>query len=139
MKVVGAQQIDDVRAEVRSRFAEFNRTSSPSKGRKYPKSLKTLVCRALAEGVDLSSLKGLTGVSPSALLRWNQSEKVARQTPARKPRRLAVVGGEFPEHHRPIVVRLPSGISIELGNIAELSSEFLTSLATLGGSCATAR
>ena len=136
MRIVSAQRGDDIQVKIKAKFGEFNRTSSPSKGRKYPKELQTLACQASAEGVTLSTLCELTGASSTALTRWCQAVKAPsprRQLPPPKARRLEVVGSDVDKRHQPIVVRLPSGVSIEFGDGAVLSGDFLVTLATLGG------
>lgn len=142
MRIVSAQRSDDIQARVKARFGEFNRTSSPSRGRKYPKELRALVSQASAEGVELSTLGELTGASSTALARWCQAAKLPpprRPRPPAKSRRLEVVGGDADKRPQPILVRLPSGVSIEFGDGAVLSGDFLVTLATLGVNHATSR
>ena len=142
VKLVSAQRGDDIQARLRSGFAEFNRTSSPSKGRRYPADLQALVRKASAEGVELSTLGKLTGVSSTALARWCKAAQPLtsrRQPKAAQPRRLEVVGSDTDQRGRPVVIRLPSGVSIELGDGAALGGELLAALATLGGGHATSR
>jgi hypothetical protein len=38
------QPVNDLQNLIKSRFAEFNRQSSPSRGRKYPPELRELIC-----------------------------------------------------------------------------------------------
>jgi hypothetical protein len=76
------------------------------------------------------------------LARWCKGAKASsaqRRIKKAKARRLEVIGVADDKRGRAIIVRLPSGVSIELGEAAALSGDFLTSLATLGGSDATSR
>lgn len=142
MRIVSAQRSDDIQARVRARFGEFNRTSSSSKGRKYPEELRALVSQASAEGVEISTLCKLTGASSTAVARWCRAPKALSSRRPLKPatsRRLEVVGSDIAKRHQPIVVRLPSGVSIEFGDGAALSGDFLVTLASLGGNHATSR
>lgn len=142
MKLVSTQRGDDIEAQIKSRFAEFNRSSSASKGRKYPAELRALVRQASVKGIDRSILAELTGASSTALTRWCKGAKVRptrRQQEAVKPRKLEVVGGHIDQRSRPLIVRLPSGVSIELGDGAALDGELLHALLTLGGGHATSR
>lgn len=138
MKLISAQSDDDIQAKVKARFAEFNRTSSPSKGRRYPEELRALVNQAVAKGATLSTLRDLTGVSSSVLCGW---AKGGNPTTAAKARRLKVVGVSVSvdKSRQPIIIRLPSGVSIEVSDSKVISGNFLVALASLGGSHATSR
>ena len=145
MRLVSAQRAEDIQSKVKARFAEFNRTSSPSKGRKYPQELQALACQALGEGVELPVLCQLTGASSTALARWFKTAKPATALASRRrpkvaaPRQLEVVCSDVGTRPRPIIVRLPSGVSIELGDGVALNGELLTALSALGGGHATSR
>ena len=136
MKLISARVSDNIQVRVKAGFAEFNGSSSPSKGRKYPEELQSLVRQAYSEGVELSTLGHLTAASKTALARWCKATEVA---PARHPtkplkaRRLEVVRPDVDKRTSSIVVRLPSGVSIEFADGAALGADLLTSLATLGG------
>jgi len=126
MKLVGAQPAENLQAEIKRRFAEFNRSSAPSKGRRYPDALQELACRAVSDGIPPAEVRRLTGLSPTALSRWIKAAK------PKVPRRLKVVGVVSPKPASSlVVVRLPSGVSIELSNADALSAGLLVSLATL--------
>jgi transposase-like protein len=143
MKLVSSQRSDDLLATIKVRFAEFNKSSLPSQGRKYPSELQTLVKQALSEGAEPSMLCRLTGVSSTAISRWRtktKSAKAPRSIKPTAPRRLEVVGdGANGKVRAAVVIRLPSGVTIELGAQATLSGDLLASLATLEASHATAR
>lgn len=136
MRLINARRSDDIQSHLKSSFAEFNRTSSPSKGRRYPQNLQTLVRQASEAGVALSTLVELTGASSTALSRWCTSAKVRparRQIKGPKARRLEVIGSNVERRGPAVVVRLPSGVAIELGDAVALNDVLLASLATLGG------
>lgn len=140
MKSVDAQRIDELRSQIRARFAKFNRTSSPPKGRRYPKELQALVSQGAQHGLNLSVLGELTGASSTTLGRWAGRAKRCRRSPASKTpsaRRLEVA----PESARqaPVTVRFPSGVSIEFADTTLLSSQFLAILASAEVSYAAAR
>ena len=112
------QAPDDLQTLIKSRFSDFNRRSSPSKGRKYPPELRELVRRGIAAGIRPADLKRLTGMSDTAV---RSTLSKARSEKREKPRRLEVVG--LPSIGRassPLVIRLPSGISIELSDASML-------------------
>lgn len=107
---------DDLQSIIKSRFQEFNRRSSPSRGRKYPNDLRNLVQRGIAAGIPPADLKRLTGMSQTAIRYARTKAQTA------KPRRLEVVGMALVQlASRPLVIRLPSGISIELSDTAMLT------------------
>jgi hypothetical protein len=142
MRLISARGSDDIQVRLKARFTEFNRSSSPSQGRKYPVELQALVRQASSEGIELSTLGQLTGASPTALARWCKAAEVAparRLTKPLKVRRLEVVRPDVDKRTSSIVVRLPSGVSIEFADGAVLGADLLTSLATLGGSHAASR
>ncbi len=128
MKLVHAQQADDLQCEIKRRFTEFNRSGPPSQGRRYPRELKELICQAGVQGVKPAILVRLTGLSTSAVTRW-----LATAAPAPvAARRLAVVDTSPPrEVIAPIIVRLPSGVTLELSDGRSLNSELLAALNTL--------
>lgn len=142
MKLVSAQRADDLLPRIKARFAEFNKTSSPSKGRKYPEELMALVRQALLDGSEPSTLCQLTGVSSTAMSRWAEAATSAqgrRQAPKAKPRRLDVVNDGPSMCAGPALVRLPSGVTIELADGGALTGELLAALAALGVSHAASR
>ena len=130
MKLVRVQS-DDLQSEIKKRFADFNKGSSPSKGRRYPRELKELVCTAGAQGLEPVTICRLTGLSSSAAKRW-----LAGGGPASfVPRRLAVVdtraGSRRLSSAAVVVVRLPSGITIEMSDSRALSADLLAALSSL--------
>ncbi len=142
MKLVSAHRSDDLQAKIKSRFGEFNRSSSPSKGRRYPEELRVMVRQAITEGADPVALRQITGISPTAMKQWASVSKhvsTRRTDKPSAPRRLEVIDGKASNRRAPVVVRLLSGITIEIGDRADLDAEFLAVLDTLGGSHAASR
>lgn len=132
MKLVSTQQTGSLEGELRRRFSEFNRSSSSPKGRKYPPELQVLATQALKAGMKPAELKRLTGAAGSTVHRWAHAE-VTQAAPkptvtVADPRRLEVVAGAPAKGSDRVVVRLPSGVTIET---AELSGELLVKLAGL--------
>ena len=125
-----AQSSDDLQVLIKKRFSEFNRRSAPSRGRKYPAELRELVCRGMAVGIRLVDMKRLTGMSLAAI---RSALSQAKPEKPLKPRRLEVVGlpAEMRPPSSPVIVRLPSGVSLELPDASMLSSALLHSLASL--------
>ncbi len=119
----------ELEALIKNRFVEFNRHSSATRGRKYPPALRDLVCEGNAAGLSPSELRRLTGMSQTAI-RCTLAKGKAK--PA-APRRLEVVGSpaEPQKVLKPLVVRLPSGVTIELTDAAMLTPALLRSLAGL--------
>ncbi len=133
MKLVRAHQTDDLQSEIKKRFAEFNRSSSPSRGRRHPHELRELVYQAGTQGLKVGTLCRLTGLSRSAARRWLAEGPLKPAIPPAMPRRLSVVVEPPIKDPRtaPIVVRLPSGVTIELSDGSSLNGELLTTLSSL--------
>jgi hypothetical protein len=111
------QTPDDLQSLIKSRFQEFNRRSSPSTGRRYPNDLRELVQRGIAAGIRPGELKRLTGMSQSAI------RSALSKAKPEKPRRLEVVGlPPIQQASSSLIIRLPSGISIELPDASMLTS-----------------
>ena len=132
MKLAVGSPYDNIRSQIKDRFAEFNRKSSPSKGRKYPADLRDMVRRAARSGIKPKELEKLSGMSSTAV-------KLAIgvvATPITAPvaaRRLQVVPGAnyHQQVSRPLLIRLPSGVTVELAGEAALTSTLLHALACL--------
>ena len=124
MKLIRAdKQMNDLHVEIKSRFTEFNRTSSPSKGRKYPEDLKELISRAAQAGSGNAVLGHLAGVTSNRISLW-----VSGCRPA-APRQLEVVNEESPYPLRSsAIIRLASGATIELTDAHSLTSDLLAVL-----------
>ena len=143
---ITTQPLDDLRTLIKRRFADFNRHSSPSRGRKYPAELRDLVKQGAAAGIRQIELIDLTGMSQAAIKYAvdNPKPMVAKKKRglALAPLRLEVVE---PANHlqfqepRSLVVRLPSGVTIELANAEALTVSLLTILARLEVDHATSR
>ena len=121
--------LSELEARIKNRFAEFNRHSSASRGRKYPPALRELLCEGSAGGISPIELQRLTGVSDSAvrsILAKAKAKPVAS-------RRLEVVASlaEPQRVLKALVVRLPSGVTIELTDATMLTPALLRSLAGL--------
>ncbi len=130
MKLANAtSSLAELETLIKNRFAEFNRHSSPTRGRKYPPALRELVCEGSAAGIRPSDLRRLTGMSETAI---KCTLAKAKAKPA-KPRRLEVVGlpAEPRQALNPLIVRLPSGVTIELADSALLTTSLLRSLVGL--------
>jgi hypothetical protein len=68
MKLATAvQPLSELESHIKNRFAEFNRHSSATRGRKYPPALRDLVCEGIAAGIRPSDLHRLTGLSQTAI------------------------------------------------------------------------
>jgi len=138
MKIVTKiRPFDDIVTLIKTRFLEFNRKSSPSKGRKYPADLRELISKGAAAGISQSELRRLSGMSKTAIAN-------AMQGAIKKPltvRRLEIVGSTAgcPVKLSPLVVRLPSGITIELSDAQMLTATLVSTLANLEVNHATSR
>lgn len=106
------QAIEELKNKIKDRFAEFNRRSSPSRGRRYPAELRELIHQGSTSGIRQIDLKRLSGMSQTAI-----KCILAKAKPA-KARRLEVVASPAAAErtHRSLLIRLPSGISIELSD-----------------------
>ena len=130
MKLARVPQAEDLVSEVRRRFADFNRSRPPTKGRRYPGELRQLVCQAAAQGCKVAELGRLTGLSPSGLRRW--LPKAERLRPE-SPRRLEVVAADtLPTPTKApaiaVVVRLPSGVTFEFADGRALTGDLVSTL-----------
>ena len=128
MKLVRTPTADDLQDEIKKRFAKYNGTRPPSRGRRYPSELKELVCHGGSQGLKVATLCRLTGLSSTAVHRWIK----AVPAPPTTARRLAVTHANPPAAvASPVVVRLPSGVTIELGDSRVLNGDLLATLSTL--------
>ena len=124
----------DIKSQIKDRFAEFNRKSAPSKGRKYPAELRELVRQGAISGIKPKDLKRLSGMSSTAIERAQSvtlSVDDARPVP---PRRLQVVDAVSEQRQQvaaPFLIRLPSGVTIEMAGEAALTQTLLHTLASL--------
>jgi hypothetical protein len=140
MQLMQVTQQKDLEAEAKRRFTEFHQQHATYAGRRYPPELISLVRQVADAGVESARLGKLIGVHHTTLCRWlGRTPKVKK--PARRvqplqntpPRKIAVVA---PAQKASIVVRFPSGISIEMDG---LSADLLASLARLEVSDASSR
>lgn len=140
MKLVPSPQRRDLEVEAKKRFEEFHRHHAKSSQVRYPPELVSLVCQLSATGMGSAALSRLVGVALPTIGCWLGRRAKAKRNPSQAasvsippPRKIAVVGSAS---RAPIVVRLPSGVSIEVDH---LSDELLTSLARLEVIHATSR
>lgn len=141
MKIVQAKQVEVLQSEIKQRFTEFNRSSSTSKRRRYPDELKELLQQAYAQGVKVGTLCRLAGVSRPVVKGWLAPTEASAPV---KARCLAVVNSAAAPARAAVpvaavVVRLPSGVTIELVDSRALSPDLLAGLCNRGGGHATSR
>ena len=136
MKLVRVPQGDGLQAELKRRFADFNRLAG--KTRRYPKELKDLVRQAAIEGCKVPELSRLTGLSGSGVRSWLPRAGSPRPAEAR---RLEVTraGAEASTLAAVVVVRLPSGVTIELADGRLLTGDLLSMLGAAEGRHAATR
>lgn len=108
---------NQVREKLQVAFAEFNRQSRRSKGRRYPPQLQKMVREAAAAGLSKSELMKLTGMSDSAM-RYAVGQTPAKAKPQARTasvRRLEVVSAasEPLGESSKLTIRLPSGVVIQ--------------------------
>jgi hypothetical protein len=124
-----SDEIAALQTEIQSRFAEFNKLNPASSKRRYPRELKELIGRARVKGVRSAVLCRLSGLSSSAVHRYS---KTSEPKPLR-PRRLTIVDTKVTRSvSAPVVIRLSSGVVIELRDGDELSFNLLKTLSHLG-------
>ncbi len=140
------QSLDSLRMQIRDLFADLNRRSAPSRGRQYPSELRALVRQAYSSGISIVELRKLSGMSNTAVrgaLKQGSDSK-GRSAPSVKgppPRRLEVVTSQCETRapRGPLVIRLPSGVTIELADAGSLTASLLHSLANIEVSHAASR
>ena len=127
------QPIAELQNLIKNRFAEFNRQSSPSRGRRYPPELRELVQRGHAAGIGPMELKRLSGMSETAIKYILAKVKAIAKSKPLAPRRLEVVGLPFEPRQKlvPLIVRLPSGVTIEFSDASMLTATLLSALSSL--------
>lgn len=134
-----------IRAKIQEKFAEFNQTIPSSQGRRYPADLRELIRRGYSAGVSITDLSRLSGMSRSAV-DFVVKDRSKPNRPA--ARRLQVVDREFievetePERATtpsPMVIKLPSGLSLELSDSRALTVDLLHMLMRVGGVHAASR
>ena len=122
----------DIKSQIKDRFAEFNRKSAPSKGRKYPAELRELVRQGAISGIKPKDLKRLSGMSSTAIERAQTVTLFVDD--ARPPRRLQVVDAVSEQRQQvaaPFLIRLPSGVTIAMAGEAALTQTLLHTLVSL--------
>ena len=137
----------DLEREIKKRFADFGRINPPSKTRRFPSDLVEIVCRATIQGIDTPTLCQWTGASAATINRWLKKTEAK----VKQPRRLEVIHDRPAELqlappgpsasclHSAVIVRLPSGVTIELRDSRALHGDFLKALSTLEVNHATSR
>ena len=115
-----------------SSFQTFRSQTASTLSRRYPKELIESTCKAYLSGVPRKELVKITGVSWANLKRWFQKSPASK-----KPRQLKVVvessvSLEAPTlSHQNILIRLKSGVVIELPGVECLTLPFLKTLSVL--------
>jgi predicted transcriptional regulator len=129
MNLFNQEEIVELETQIKDRFAEFTKLNPVSKRRRYPRELKELIFAAKEKGLRAAAICRLTGLSSSAVHRYAKSQKPLTI----RPRRLTIEGTK-PEKKitAPIIVRLSSGVAIELSEEQDLSLDLLKRLAALG-------
>jgi len=134
MKLAANSAHLDIRSQIKDRFAEFNRKSSRSKGRRYPADLRELVRQGAMSGIKPKDLERLSGMSSTAIKRAQAVTPIAGAAKPLPPRRLQVVDAVREQRQQvaaPLLVRLPSGVTIEMAGEAALTQTLLHTLASL--------
>jgi len=130
MHSVNHEKIITLEAELKDRFAEFNKLNPASSRRRYPRELKDLVVQAKEKGLRPATICRLSGLSSSAVHRYAMAATTCEPKTIR-PRRLTIVDAKPSQTFAPIVIRLASGVAIELSDGRDLSLDLLKSLSTL--------
>ncbi len=117
----------DLETVIKSRFAEFNRRSSPSQGRRYPSDLRDLLCQGSLSGLSNSELRRLSGMSPTSI-----KATLANVKPVCARRLEVIPSAPLEEAARiPLTIRLSSGVRIEIPEVGMLTAELLINLSKL--------
>jgi hypothetical protein len=128
MQSVNHDKISTLEAELKDRFAEFHQLNPASNRRRYPRELKALVVQAKEKGLRSATICRLSGLSSSAVHRYS----AAGGPKVIQPRRLTIVDTKAAQKGKaPVVIRLSSGVSIELSDGSGLSPDLLKSLSAL--------
>lgn len=127
--------LEELKTNIKERFAEFNRNSVASTGRQYPKDLRALIIQGHIAGLKRSALNALSGMSTTAISYAIKSNKVGSHHPKsthikKTPRRLEVVADVLPSrsNRNPLVIRLPSGVILELADETLLTPSLIHTL-----------
>jgi hypothetical protein len=131
---------------IKDGFAEFNRDSVATRGRQYPVHLRELIAQGYLAGLKRQELRNLSGMSYCALdyairspslrgekivSKENPSAKPSDKSRRIQPRRLEIVPedrGMAPALN-PLLIRLPSGVVIELRDGSALTPSLIQALA----------
>lgn len=142
MKLVPNQRPVNLQDEIKKRFTEFNKSCPPSRNRRIPSELKQLVCRGHQQGLAVKTLCQLACLSSSAVYSWLG----AVNSNSLQPRRLAVTDAIQPKTvpskaaqsplsekvaQSLVVIRLASGVTIELAEGCSLNADLLKTLNAL--------
>ena len=117
--------------DLASKFQAFHSPIGGKRQHRYPKELIESACVAYKSGVPRKDLVKITGVAWGGLQRWFKKSPASK-----KPRRLKVVAGFAEEKmsascQQNILIRLKSGVVIELPDVDCLSVSFLKTLSVL--------
>jgi len=140
MKITQNQIIPGLEDEMRRRFSNYKKMHPVAKSRRFAPDLIELVRRAATQGMKKGVLCQITGVSSSTMHRWLNGRKLENI----QPRRLEVVRDEevVVQPNSPVlkakicpsiaaIVRLPSGITVELADSRALVGDLLFALSTM--------
>lgn len=131
---------EDVRKRIKEAFTEFNRNSAPSHGRRYPIELRQLIFQGHLAGLKPKELMRLSGMSSTAVTYATKKNSRSgallphkQKSKSLAPRRLEVVSElvEPVEDRSPLVIRLPSGVVLELRDGTALTSSLIHVLANV--------
>ena len=128
MHSVNQEKISTLEAALKDRFADFNKSGAASGRRRYSRELKDLVIQAEI-WTRTATICRLSGLSACTVHRCPRS---AKAKPI-QPRRLTIVDTKPRHAFASVVIRLPSGVAIELGDGRELNFDLLKSLSALTG------
>jgi hypothetical protein len=127
MDSVNHDKISELEAELKDRFAEFNKLNATSSRRRYPRELQDLVVQAKGKGLKSATICLLSGLSACTVHRYLRSGKAKPIA----PRRLTIVEPRARQALASVVIRLSSGVAIELSDGRDLSVDLLKNLSAL--------
>jgi len=133
MKSDKATHFESLSKNLAAQFQKFHEHVAPrTRSLRYPQELIESACDAYKQGVPRKMLVKSTGLSSANLNRWFQ-----KSSPFKKPRRLKVVDetvvtqDNLPLSSQTILIRLKSGVVIELPSVECLSVPFLKTLSVV--------
>jgi hypothetical protein len=129
--------IEKLKLTIKGTFGEFHRKSIRSTGIRYPKELHELIVQGHMAGIGKAELILLSGMSrcsvSNSIERKHQYSEKNRGSSEKKvpPRRLEVVPNAAKSRgpQEPLIIRLPSGVVLELTDETLLTPSLLKTLA----------